>query len=598
MKILQAPRREFAVAALIIAVGVAKVSLILWSCLKSNAGPGFPLDDPWIHLQFARNLREFGAFSYFRSEMVTAGSTSPLYTMILALGFFLTSNEMLLSYLLGIAFFAASGLFFFLLLRRLVPDRPVFTLAGLLVFLLEPRMEWAALSGMETTLFIAGMLASLYFFAARSWRVLPLSLGLLLWIRPEALVLIAILGAGGVYTAFLRRPRQQEGSSRGALRALWRESRLSIGILCALGAGYLIMNYALSGSPFPNTYAAKIKYYGTGPTDFPAQVFAYLTGGHMVAIALFAAIGALLAVRDLLQARRVEPFLLVCWIVLLFLAYWKNLPYLFQEGRYMMPVIGPFLILSVLGASSLGDFLQRRLFAKVPLRRYPLASVALLLIPIVQFIGGGEAMAGRYAETCRYITDRQVKTAHWLHDNLPEGSVVATHDIGFYSGRRVVDMVGLVSPEMIPNLHNLDLLRAFLVRKHVTHLAVIRNWFEIVNVNPLFQTDEAHPEIMEVFAFDPSRIHIVPGKVAGLEQLALSYLAGGESKTAIALLTAAIRMDPLSSRLHMILGLALLSAGKSAEAEASLGRALEIQPTLAGARAGLAQIAAARGKGR
>jgi hypothetical protein len=598
MKSIPAPRRELAVAGLIIALGVARVCLLLWSSLKSNGGAGFPLDDPWIHLQFARNLREFGAFSYFRNEMVTAGSTSPLYTILLSVGFFFTSDEMLLSYVLGITFFAASGLFFILLLRRLIPDRPVFTLAGLLLFLLEPRMDWAALSGMETSLFIAGVLASFYFFAARAWRILPVSLGVLLWIRPEAVVLTAILGAGGVYGAFYERPPDGEGSSRGGMRALWSVSRFSIGIFCVIVAGYLIMNYALSGSPFPNTYAAKIKFYGSGSPDFPAKVYAFLTGGHMVVIALLAAIGTVMAVRDLIQARRVEPFLFVCWIVLMFLAYWRNLPYLFQEGRYMMPVIPAFLILGLLGASASGEFLQRKLFRKARLRRYPLAPVALVLIPIAQFFTGGEAMKVRYAEDCRYISDRQVRTAHWLHDNLPEGAVVATHDIGaigFYSGRRVIDMVGLVSPEMIPNLHNLDSLRAFLSRKHVTHLVVLRNWFEVVNVNPLFQTDEAHPEIMEVFLFDPSRLHIVGDRVSHIEQLALSYLVNGDSKTAIALLMGAIRLDPLSSRLHLNLGVAFLSAGKFPEAEASLGRALEIQPTLWNARAALAQVQAARG---
>jgi len=593
-----AERREFAAATLVIAVGVARVCLVLWSSLKANGGPGFPLDDPWIHLQFARNLREFGAFSYFRNEMVTAGSTSPLYTILLSVGFFFTSNEMLLSYVLGITFFAVSGLFFWLLLRRLVPDRPVFALAGMLVFLLEPRMEWAALSGMETTLFIAGVLASIYFFAAREWRILPVILGMLLWIRPEGVVLIAILGAGAVYGAYFGRRPHPERPSPAAPGALWPESRLSIGLLLLIAAAYFIMNYSLSGSLFPNTYAAKIKFYASGTPDFPARVFAFLTGGHMTVLAIFGAIGALMALRDVVQTRRAEPFLLLCWIVLMFLAYWRNLPYLFQEGRYMMPVIPAFLILGLLGASSTGDFLQRKLFAKAGLRRYSLVSCALVLVPIAQFFLGGEAMKVRYAEACRYISDRQVKTAHWLHDNLPGEAVVATHDIGaigFYSGRRVVDMVGLVSPEMIPNLHNLDSLRAFLVRKRVTHLAVLRNWFEVVNVNSLFRTDEAHPEIMEVFAFDPFRLHVVPGNVGGIEQLALAYLARGESRTAIALLASAIRLDPLSSRLHMYLGLALLSAGKTVEGESSLRQSLEIQPTLLEARAALAQVEAARG---
>ena len=108
MKKTPAHRRELAAAALIIALGVARICLLLLSSLKANGGPGFPLDDPWIHLQFARNLREFGAFSYFRNEMVTAGSTSPLYTILLSLGFFFTSDEMLLSYVMGITFFARS----------------------------------------------------------------------------------------------------------------------------------------------------------------------------------------------------------------------------------------------------------------------------------------------------------------------------------------------------------------------------------------------------------------------------------------------------------------------------------------------------------
>jgi hypothetical protein len=601
MKTLPAPRRELAIAGLIVAAGVAKVCFLLWSSMKSNGGAGFPLDDPWIHLQFARNLREFGAFSYFRNEMVTAGSTSPLYTIILSAGFFLTPDEMLLSYVLGITFFAASGLFFLLLLRRLIPDRPVFTMAGLLLFLLEPRMEWAALSGMETTLFIAGVLASLYFFAARAWRVLPVCLAVLLWIRPEALVLAAVFGAGGAYAVFLERRPGVGGPSRRGIREIWTGSRLWLLLSVVIVGAYCIMNYLLSGSVFPNTYAAKIKYYGSGATNFPAQVYLFLTGGHMIVIALLAAIGTVMALRDLMGARRADPFLLVCWIVLMFLAYWRNLPYLYQEGRYMMPVIPAFLILGLLGASAAGEFVQRKLFRKGRLRRYPLAPVALVLIPIAQFVQAGGEMGSRYAESCRYIIDRQVRTAHWLHDNVPGGAVVATHDIGaigYYSGLRVVDMVGLVTPEIIPNLHNLDSLRAFLARKHVTHLAVLRNWFEVVNVNPLFQTDEGRPEIMEVFLFDPIQLHIVADRVAHIEQLALSFLVNGDSKTAIALLTGAIRLDPLSSRLYLNLGVAFLSAGKIPEAEASLGRALAIQPTLWKARVALARLDAARGSAR
>ena len=39
---------------------------------KTNNVLSFPLDDPWIHLTFAKNLFQYFSFSYFKNEMVTA----------------------------------------------------------------------------------------------------------------------------------------------------------------------------------------------------------------------------------------------------------------------------------------------------------------------------------------------------------------------------------------------------------------------------------------------------------------------------------------------------------------------------------------------
>ena len=47
---------------------------------------GFPLDDSWIHLTFARNLAQHGEWS-FRPGIPSAGSTSPLWSALLAIGF-------------------------------------------------------------------------------------------------------------------------------------------------------------------------------------------------------------------------------------------------------------------------------------------------------------------------------------------------------------------------------------------------------------------------------------------------------------------------------------------------------------------------------
>jgi hypothetical protein len=592
------PRREITGAALILVLGVGRVCFILWSSVNANGGPGFPLDDPWIHLQFARTLREFGAFSYFRTEMVTAGSTSPLYTLLLALGFVFTSHEMALSYFLGITFLAVAGAFFVLLLRRLTPGMPLFALAGLLGFVMEPRLCWAAISGMETTLFIACVLASLYFFAAGRWRLLALSMGGLIWIRPEGVLLVALLTGGTVYRMYFEASPEADpprGSNPGSP---WIRLRVPLALFLLIASGYFSMNLALSGSLFPNSYAAKVNYDISGRPAFPAQVFAYFTGGHMSVIALLAVVGAVVAVRDFLRLRRSEPFLILCWIVLLILVYWRELPFMYQEGRYVMPAIGPFMLLGLVGAAAAPEFLRRRFFPRSDGRWISRAPIALALIPVVQSFSPGETPDGKYAEACRYIRDRQVKTACWLHDNLPGNAVVATHDIGaigFYSELRVVDIVGLISPEVIPGRHNVDSLRAFLVRRHVTHLAVLRSWCEVVNVDPVFMTDESRPAVMEVFPFDTSRIHFIAGNVFQLEQLGLSALAGGDPSSAAALFKVAIRLDGRSSRLHMNLGLSLLAAGKVEDAEVSLQKALEIHPTLWRGRVALASAEKARG---
>src|SRR5712692_9540798 len=86
----------------VLLLGTGMCFFTCWNAYRVNGHPGFPLDDPWIHLQFAKNLHEYGSYSYYQTTMATSGSTSPLYTLLLAAGFSFTSNEFLLSYTFGI----------------------------------------------------------------------------------------------------------------------------------------------------------------------------------------------------------------------------------------------------------------------------------------------------------------------------------------------------------------------------------------------------------------------------------------------------------------------------------------------------------------
>ena len=61
---------------------------------------GFPLDDAWIHLTYARNFAEHGEWAYRLGER-SAGSTSPLWTALLAIGFLLNLAPFAWTYFLG-----------------------------------------------------------------------------------------------------------------------------------------------------------------------------------------------------------------------------------------------------------------------------------------------------------------------------------------------------------------------------------------------------------------------------------------------------------------------------------------------------------------
>ncbi len=74
-------------AALLVAAAALGAAIYLFASAYIYR-TGFPLDDSWIHLTYARNLAERGEWA-FQPGHLSAGSTSPLWTFLLAIGFWL-----------------------------------------------------------------------------------------------------------------------------------------------------------------------------------------------------------------------------------------------------------------------------------------------------------------------------------------------------------------------------------------------------------------------------------------------------------------------------------------------------------------------------
>ncbi len=177
------------------------------------SGTGFPLDDAWIHQTYARNLAQFGEWSFIPG-WPSGGSTAPLWSALIAPVYLVGQNGFVWTMLLGGLGFAGRGMVWremvWAVLQHFRQAR--FPWAGLFLAF-EWHLVWAAASGMETILFAAMILFVFWQLAEKSggWLVKGLLVGLIVWLRPDGLTLLGPIA----YVAFL-----SEDSFTKKLRAI------------------------------------------------------------------------------------------------------------------------------------------------------------------------------------------------------------------------------------------------------------------------------------------------------------------------------------------------------------------------------------------
>ena len=84
----------------ILAFAVILIAAIYLLTSRFMYAVGFPLDDSWIHQTYARNLALNGEWA-FRTGIPSAGSTSPLWSALLAIGFLLNLSPYIWTFFLG-----------------------------------------------------------------------------------------------------------------------------------------------------------------------------------------------------------------------------------------------------------------------------------------------------------------------------------------------------------------------------------------------------------------------------------------------------------------------------------------------------------------
>ncbi len=487
---------------------------------------GFPLDDAWIHLQFARNIGHGLGFSY-NPGIPVAGSTAPLWTLVLAVPAALGLGPILSTKIIGLALTIATALLCGEIVRWLLGSRG-FGLYTAVLVALSPRMAWGSLSGMEVGLYAALSVGTLlaYLRALESgrpwWGLLA---GLAGTARPETFVVFPILALDWTIRTL-----------RGRLPGprLWT-FLAPLGLFAIPSAAFVGLNYATSGHPLPLTFYAKTYGMGTVPSLmegrwhdalrdarwFPIEyVYQLLTlcEKEFPDIGLGALVGAcaLLGLIGSTATRRQGGYLVLAVFVaspLLKGLVAPEPPLTVHDGRYLFHLLALFVVVAVVGVFELKRLVR------------PGWVITIFLVSTLGRQGLGlYDNATDYALKVRNINLLQVATARWLQKTTTPEARIATNDIGaiaYFSGRFIIDTEGLVTPEAI---HPKRMRRfvPFLESQRPDLLIIFPEWYpEIVARKDLFhevyrihaEQEAAGAPDLVMFRTPWTRASVVPGLV-------------------------------------------------------------------------------------
>lgn len=410
---------------------------------------GLPLDDGWIHLQFAWNLAAGHGLAYNPGELV-AGSTAPLWTALLSIGFLVGMPGLVWAKLLGVACHLLLVAGTWRLARELGLSRGLAALAAALTATTS-SLVWSALSGMEIPLFAALSVwgIALHVRERVDTSRLPMSLalfGLAVLARPEGLLLLALAVVDrGVVT------RRGDGEL-WLQRPSWRSLVVGVALAALALVPVLLVYQWLAGSPLPTTFDTKAGYSTPGwPRGrYLFEVIGVWAAAQPVAT-LLAPVG-ILALMVRLGRDEDRGLLPASWCVALPLAYGvlsgDGRGIFGNFGRYFFPLLPVVVVLALLGVADLVANVPARVRWRGGGVRWLHVGGALLLIPGVVALFGG---AARYVQNVRDIESGDVRLARWLGPRLPADAVLAVDDIGalkFMLPNRVLDLAGIVSPRV------------------------------------------------------------------------------------------------------------------------------------------------------
>jgi len=413
------------------------VLLVYWRTNQYADAVVMPLDDTYIHFQYARQIAEGAPYTYNPTDTPTSGATSFIYPYLLAAGYTLGFEGLRL----GLWAMAIGAVLLFISMATFIGIARQLHLPGwmgtgaALLYGLSGAITWHSMSGMETAVMMTATLLTFYALLSKRLGWFAIAASLLAMTRPEGSLMAGIAAV----ILFLQ-------------HRSWSARLLIVTPIIAAGIQPLV-NLLITGELSASGNQAK-SILGMVPFEWGVVIerigenwlrmwreFLFDTRYTAALLVPLALVGWWW----LMRYRWRVGVIVFGWMITVTAAIATLDTAFWHFKRYQMPLIALFYPLAMIGLWHLfrlrGISYQRSL-------RYALAAIISVL---VVFSAGNTGEFHRlYRVNVENVMAQPLLMAQWLAANTPPDALVAVHDVGMmrYIGERnTVDMVGLTTPQ-------------------------------------------------------------------------------------------------------------------------------------------------------
>jgi arabinofuranosyltransferase len=427
------------------------VLLSLFPLIAAYRYPRFLNDDSYITLTYAKNLANGNGF-VFNHPPAVLGTTTPLFTIVVAgLALVLPRTEIptIAVFLSGFCWLGVVWTLFAFRKHWGLENWHVCIVAFVLI-----GLGWIGYLGMEAYPFAFLLVLSLSLFLSERYWLTGIVVGLLFLTRGEGVLVLGIL--------MIAIPIQQWGTSTSFDRELVRRALkllIGFGLPALLWGVYAHLTF---GSLLPNTLAAK---QAQGQYSFSRPFLQRLVDEWMplwgkrfgvLHVVGFWWLFVLVGFIDVLLRKR-RWLMLVGWITLYILGY--SLLNVSAYSWYQLPILFVLDVLFGLGIVKVVELL----LTHIEPRSLSLGTSALFVLLLV-LVTAKPAFNAMLAYQGDARGDSYTALSRWFREHTTSSESIAFIEIGYlgyYTENRIIDLAGLVLPDVVPHVAEGDFAWGF-----------------------------------------------------------------------------------------------------------------------------------------